>query len=111
MQNFDGEALLPLQHNSLILVGDARMAYSELFEVNGCIDYFSTNDKPGLEWLSRIRDHFPHSVWLNPTHKNFWGHYTVDTIGKLFPMYELTIDGLKDAIKALTSKTRNLLHQ
>ncbi len=95
----------------LILVGDARMAYSELFDINGCIDYFSTNDKPGLEWLSRIRDHFPHSVWLNPTHKNFWGHYTVDTIGKLFPMYELTIDGLKDAIKALTSKTRNLLHQ
>lgn len=95
----------------LILVGDARMAYSELFDINGCIDYFSTNEKPGLEWLARLRDHFPHSVWLNPTHRNFWGHYTVDTIGKVFPMYELTIDGLKDAIRALTSKTRNLLNQ
>ncbi len=94
----------------LILVGDARMAYSELFDVNGCIDYFSTNDRPGLEWLARLRDHFPHSIWLNPTHRNFWGHYTVDTIGKVFPMFELTIDGLKDAIKALTSKTRNLLY-
>ncbi len=94
----------------LILVGDARMAYSELFDVNGCIDYFSTNDRPGLEWMAKLRDHFPHSVWLNPTHKNFWGHYTVDTIGKVFPMYELTIDGLKDAIRALTSKTKNLLH-
>jgi uncharacterized protein with von Willebrand factor type A (vWA) domain len=112
-KNVPTEKLFSLfnKNYKLILVGDARMAYSELFEVNGCIDYFSTNDKPGLEWLSRIRDHFPHSVWLNPTHKNFWGHYTVDTIGKLFPMYELTIDGLKDAIKALTSKTRNLLHQ
>jgi hypothetical protein len=90
----------------LVLVGDARMAYSELFDVNGCIDYFSTNDKPGIEWLMQIKQHFPHSVWLNPTHKNFWGHYTVDTVGKVFPMFELTIDGLKDAIKALTSKAK-----
>ena len=93
----------------LILVGDARMAYSELFDINGCIDYFSTNERPGLEWLARLKDHFPHSVWLNPTHRNFWGHYTVDTIGKVFPMFELTIDGLKDAIKALTSKTKSPL--
>ena len=112
-KNVPTEKLFSLfnKNYKLILVGDARMAYSELFDVNGCIDYFSTNDKPGLEWLSRIRDHFPHSVWLNPTHKNFWGHYTVDTIGKIFPMYELTIDGLKDAIKALTSRTKNLMHQ
>lgn len=90
----------------LILVGDARMAFSELFDVNGCIDYFYTNDKPSLEWLAKIRDHFPSSVWLNPTHKNFWGHYTVDTISKVFPMFELTIDGLKDAVKSLTSRSR-----
>ncbi|NLW36922.1 vWA domain-containing protein [Syntrophorhabdus aromaticivorans] len=90
----------------VVLVGDARMAYSELFDVNGCIDYFYANDKPAIEWLMRIKEHFPHSVWLNPTHSNFWGHYTVDTIGKIFPMFELTIDGLKDAIKALTSKAK-----
>jgi hypothetical protein len=112
-KNVPTEKLFSLfnKNYKLIFVGDARMAYSELFDVNGCIDYFSTNDKPGLEWLARIRDHFPHSVWLNPTHRNFWGHYTVDTIGKIFPMFELTIDGLKDAIKALTSRTKNLMHQ
>ncbi len=112
-KNVPTEKLFSLfnKNYKLIFVGDARMAYSELFDVNGCIDYFSTNDKSGLEWLARIRDHFPHSVWLNPTHRNFWGHYTVDTIGKLFPMFELTIDGLKDAIKALTSRTKNLMHQ
>jgi uncharacterized protein with von Willebrand factor type A (vWA) domain len=92
----------------LVFVGDARMAYSELFDVNGCIDYFSTNDKPGVEWLLKMKEHFPHSVWLNPTHRNYWGHYTVDTIGKIFPMYELTIDGLKDAIKSLTSRPKKL---
>lgn len=112
-KNVPTEKLFSLfnKNYKLILVGDARMAYSELFDVNGCIDYFSTNDRPGLEWLARIRDHFPHSVWLNPTHRNFWGHYTVDTIGKIFPMFELTIDGLKDAIKALTSRTKNIMHQ
>ncbi|MBP1747740.1 MAG: hypothetical protein H6Q52_279 [Deltaproteobacteria bacterium] len=112
-KNVPTEKLFSLfnKNYKLIFVGDARMAYSELFDVNGCIDYFSTNDRPGLEWLSKIRDHFPHSVWLNPTHKNFWGHYTVDTIGKIFPMFELTIDGLKDAIKALTSRTENLMHR
>jgi hypothetical protein len=95
----------------VVLVGDARMAYSELFDINGCIDYFSYNDTPGLEWLLRIKNHFPHSVWLNPTHKNFWGHYTVDTIGKVFPMFELTVDGLKDAIKSLTGRARPVQFQ
>jgi hypothetical protein len=28
----------------------------------------------------------------------------VDAIGRVFPMFELTLDGLKDAIKALTRK-------
>ncbi len=90
----------------VVLVGDARMAYPELFDVDGCIDYFSSNDKPGIEWLLKVREHFPHSVWLNPTHRNYWGHYTVDTIGKVFPMFELTIDGLKDAIKALKARQK-----
>jgi uncharacterized protein with von Willebrand factor type A (vWA) domain len=95
----------------VVLVGDARMAYSELFDVNGCIDYFSYNDTPGLEWLLKIKNHFSHSVWLNPTHRNFWGHYTVDTISKVFPMFELTVDGLKDAIKSLTGRARPVQFQ
>jgi uncharacterized protein with von Willebrand factor type A (vWA) domain len=94
----------------VIIVGDARMAYSELFDVNGCIDYFYTNDKPAIEWLVKIKEHFPHSIWFNPTHKNFWGHYTVDTISKIFPMFELTLDGLKDAIKTLTGRAKPIGH-
>jgi uncharacterized protein with von Willebrand factor type A (vWA) domain len=90
----------------MVLVGDARMAYSELFDKYGCIDYYYSNDKPGIEWLQRIKEHFPHSVWLNPTPKQYWRHPTVEAIAKLFPMYELTLDGLKDAIKALTTKVR-----
>ena len=88
----------------VVLVGDARMAYSELFDPNGSIDYFYANNKPGVEWLLKIRDHFPHSVWLNPTESYYWRHNTVNAIGKIFPMFELTLDGLKDAIKSLKSR-------
>jgi uncharacterized protein len=94
LSNFD-------KRYKLVFVGDARMAFSELFDINGCIDYFSSNETPGIEWLLKIKERFPHSVWLNPTHRNYWGHYTVDSISKVFPMFELTIDGLKDAIKSL----------
>ncbi len=90
----------------VVLVGDARMAYSELFEINGCIDYFYSNDRPGIEWLARIREHFPHSVWLNPTAQHYWRHSSVSAIGKLFPMFELTIDGLREAIKSLKARSR-----
>ncbi len=93
----------------VIIVGDARMAYSELFDVNGCIDYFYTNDRPGIEWLKRLREHFPYSVWLNPTPKALWNHPTVNAIRKIFPMFELTLDGLKEAVLALTSKSRQVL--
>jgi len=90
----------------VILVGDARMAYSELFDKYGCIDYYYSNEIAGIEWLRRIGDNYPHVVWLNPTPKEYWRHPTVDAIGKLFPMYELTLDGLKDAVKALTRKVK-----
>ncbi len=90
----------------MVLVGDARMAYSELFDKYGCIDYYSSNETPGIEWLERIKEHFPYSVWLNPTPRAYWRHATVEAVSRLFPMYELTLDGLKDAVKALTSKVR-----
>ncbi len=107
-KHFPTEKLFQTYHKGykVFIVGDARMAYSELFDINGCIDYFYTNDKPGIEWMLKIKEHFPHAVWLNPTHKAYWNHYTVDTIGKVFPMFELTVDGLKDAIKALTARPK-----
>ena len=58
----------------VVIVGDARMAYSELMDRDGCIDYYSYNDIPGMEWLRRIKDNYPYSVWLNPTPKQYWRH-------------------------------------
>ncbi len=90
----------------VIFVGDARMGPGELFDKYGCIDYYYSNEIAGADWLKRIKNHYEYSVWLNPTPKEYWRHPTVDAISRLFPMYELTLDGLKDAIKALTSKVK-----
>jgi uncharacterized protein with von Willebrand factor type A (vWA) domain len=85
----------------LILVGDARMATSELTERYGAIDFYERNEIPGIVWLKRIAQHFTHCIWLNPEEIYYWNHPTVLMIGKLFPMFQLTIDGLSQAVKKL----------
>jgi hypothetical protein len=88
----------------MVLVGDARMATSELTERNGAISYYERNEIPGILWLKRIADHFTHCVWLNPENPYYWNHPTVMMISKLFPMFELTLEGLQEAIKKLMVK-------
>ena len=88
----------------VILVGDARMAVQELTEQYGAIDYYERNDTPGMLWLKRIADHFTHYVWLNPEELHYWNHPTVLMIGKLFPMFGLTLDGLRQAVRKLVVK-------
>ncbi len=85
----------------LLLVGDARMGPWELTERYGAINYYERNEIPGILWLKRIRDHFSHCVWLNPDDPRFWIHATVQMIGKLFPMYSLTLGGLEEAVGKL----------
>ena len=85
----------------LLLVGDARMATEELTMRYGAINYYERNEIPGVVWLNQIAKHFTHCVWLNPDESRFWIHPTVQTIGKLFPMFPLTIDGLGQAMKRL----------
>lgn len=85
----------------LILVGDARMGPWELTEKYGAIDYYERNETPGLVWLNRVSQHFTHAVWLNPDDPRTWIHQTVQAIGRLFPMFPLTIEGLGRAVKKL----------
>jgi len=89
----------------VIFLGDASMAPSELLMVDGAIDWYYSNPEPGIVWLKRIADHFSHSVWLNPIPAAYWnrtfGSYTINLIREVFPMYELTVEGLEGAIKKL----------
>jgi len=89
------------QNYRLILVGDACMSPSELMARWGAIDYYHRNDTPGWTWLKRLDDHFERAVWLNPMRLAHWRHPTVERIGDLFPMFELTLDGLEAAMKRL----------
>jgi len=88
----------------VIVVGDAYMAPSELFSAGGAIDYYYHNERPGMEWLQRIADHFRHVVWLNPMPERAWFHTTISAVAKLFPMYPMTLDGLEDAVQKLMVK-------
>jgi uncharacterized protein with von Willebrand factor type A (vWA) domain len=88
----------------LLIVGDARMGPWELVEKYGAINYYERNEIPGIVWLRRIADHFSHCVWLNPDAPRFWIHTTVNMIGRLFPMYSLTLEGLEQAVGKLVVK-------
>ena len=88
----------------LLLVGDARMGPWELMERYGAINYYERNELPGIVWLKRISEHFTHRAWLNPDEPRFWVHPTVQVIGKLFPMFPLTLEGLGQAVKKMVVK-------
>jgi len=89
----------------LILVGDAAMAPSELMSKGGIIWWGHHNNEPGIEWLRRLAKHFAHSVWLTPVPREewsyMWGRYTMEQVQKVFPMHELTVDGLTQAVRSL----------
>lgn len=86
----------------LIIVGDAEMAPSELTWVNGAIDYWYYNDTPGIVWLQRMKEKFKDAIWLNPLPSRSWNYVqSVRMIRQVYPMFELTLDGLDDGIKFL----------
>jgi len=88
----------------VVLVGDARMAMPELTQRYGAIYYYEHNELPGLLRLKQIAEHFTHCVWINPTEPYYWNHPTVMLVEKFFPMFELTLDGLDQAVKKLVVK-------
>jgi hypothetical protein len=92
----------------VIIVGDASMAPYELMRAGGIIDWGLHNDRPGIEWLRRLRQHFEYSAWLNPIPRDYWdwtdGAFTIRKIAEIFPMEPLTVDGLEKAVIALRSK-------
>jgi len=88
----------------VVLVGDARMAMPELTQRYGAIYYYERNEVPGLLRLKQLAEHFTHCVWINPTEPYYWNHPTVMLVEKFFPMFELTLDGLGQAVKKLVVK-------
>lgn len=96
LKNFDGSY-------KVIIVGDAAMSPYELREKQYQWGR-GTYGPSGLEWLERLRHHFPYLIWLNPepmpSRPDYWTQ-THWQLGQIFPMYELTADGLETGIHRL----------
>src|SRR4030042_851691 len=88
-----------------IIVGDASMAPYELMSTDGSIHLEERATKPSFRRLQFIAGTFPHSVWLNPKMADEWPYTrTISMICEIFPMFELTLDGLEGAVKYMMSK-------
>ncbi len=88
-----------------IIVGDASMAPYELLSTDGSIYVGERSGKPSYMRLEFITKTFPHSVWLNPVPQAEWPYTrTIQHIQEIFPMFELTLDGLEKAISHLMRK-------
>lgn len=86
----------------VIIVGDAEMAPSELTWANGAIDYWYHNDIPGIVWMQRFKEKFRDAIWLNPLPKRSWDYvHSIRMVRDVFPMFELTLDGLDEGVKYL----------
>ena len=88
----------------VIIVGDAQMAPEELFEKNG--NYRGPNDGlSGYEWCELLIKKYKKVVWMNPRyHKSLTENHWMESenaLSKLFHMYTLSVDGLKEAITYL----------
>lgn len=89
----------------LIIVGDASMAPYELIHTNGAIYIDQVEVGTGLDRLKYLANIFRHSAWLNPQPEHDWRHtFTVGMIRQVFPMYELTLDGLEKAVQQLMAR-------
>ncbi len=88
-----------------IIVGDASMAPYELMATDGSIHIEERSGKPSYDRLSFIAKTFPHSVWINPKLAEEWTFtHTIQHIRQIFPMFELTLDGLEKAVGSMMRK-------
>jgi len=89
----------------LIIVGDAAMAPYELVGENGAIYVGQRDSRSSEDRLKFLARTFRHAVWLNPQPESSWNYtWTIGAIGKIFPMFELTLDGLEKAVRHLMKR-------
>ena len=85
----------------VIFVGDADMAIHELKD--GSQSSWSAASADGITWFKRFKEKYPHSIWLHPQEREkelAWMPESFVEI-EVFPMFQLSIDGLKDGMYKL----------
>jgi uncharacterized protein with von Willebrand factor type A (vWA) domain len=88
-----------------IVVGDASMAPYELMATDGSIHIEERSGKPSYQRLQFIAETFPYALWINPKMAQEWPYTnTINAIREIFPMFELTLDGLEEAVTHMMRK-------
>lgn len=88
-----------------IIVGDASMAPYEIMATDGSIHIEERSGRPSIERLQLLSKTFRHSAWLNPKPSDEWPYTrTINVIRQIFPMFEITLDGLEKMVAHLMSK-------
>ena len=88
-----------------IIVGDASMAPYELMATDGSIHIEERSGKPSIERLRFLAGIFKYSAWLNPKPSKEWPYTsTINYIRRIFPMFEISLDGLEKMVAYLMSK-------
>lgn len=81
------------------------MAPYELMATDGSIHIEERSGLPSIDRLNLLAQTFQRCVWLNPTAYRLWSlTRTIGVISSIFPMFELTLDGLDRAVTHLMSK-------
>jgi uncharacterized protein with von Willebrand factor type A (vWA) domain len=90
------------QRYQLVLVGDAAMHPGELHSDGPWYRSHAVGEErfTALKWFHLLADHFERRVWLNPDKRQYW-YGTVSEVQGVFPMFELTLEGLGDAVREL----------
>ncbi|QIK40661.1 vWA domain-containing protein [Pontivivens nitratireducens] len=85
-----------------IFVGDASMSPYEIAHPGGASEHW--NAEAGHVWLTRAREQWPASLWINPVPERMWGYtQSIRMIQELFPdrMVPMTLDGLERGMREL----------
>jgi uncharacterized protein len=89
----------------IVFVGDASMSPYEVTHPGGSVEHY--NEEAGAVWMQRLVDTYPSAVWLNPVPEKYWGYSQSTRILRRLiheRMYPLTLEGLDDAMRALSRK-------
>jgi len=76
----------------VFIVGDASMDPYEIGEEN-------------IDILTRMRDKFPRTIWLNPVDRSDWGYTrTIGVIKDIIDMFPLTPKGIEESVRHMNRR-------